>query len=78
MSSPPPPPDEEAARPPPPPCPDFNDEEGQALWRIVEVVNEELLECDPEALIGHSDVKEIQVCCLISIPWVLTFGFPAF
>mmetsp|Transcript_26252 Transcript_26252/g.56664 ORF Transcript_26252/g.56664 Transcript_26252/m.56664 type:complete len:349 (-) Transcript_26252:418-1464(-) len=64
---PPPPPntdpaEEEAAPPPlPPSVGDFSDGEGQALWRIMEVVNRELQRCDPTNLVSERDVKDIQI-----------------
>ena len=40
---------------------DFDDEEGQLLWRIMETVNEQMLESDPDNDVSESDVKDIQL-----------------
>ena len=61
---PPPPPDDPPPPPPPPPAapppPDFSDAEGQALWKIMELINEELLESDEDVKLTAADVKDIQ------------------
>ena len=62
---PPPPPDDPPPPPPPPPPaapppPDFSDAEGQALWKIMELINEELLESDEDVKLTAADVKDIQ------------------
>ena len=78
-SSPPPPPPPDAAEEPPPPPPDaveeppppppelptdFSDAEGELLWQIMGVVNEQLLDSDPNAQVSADEVKEIQADAL--------------